>query len=45
MLSADADLRERLGRAARQSAAEFGWQQMVRRHHELYTRLAGESRK
>jgi glycosyltransferase involved in cell wall biosynthesis len=45
LLSADAGLRERLGRAARQSAAEFGWQQMVRRHHELYTRLARESGK
>jgi glycosyltransferase involved in cell wall biosynthesis len=39
-LSSDAELRERIGRAARESALEFSWQQMVRRHHELYTRLA-----
>jgi len=43
-LAADPDLRTRLGRAARQSALQFSWQQMVAKHHELYSRLAGESK-
>ena len=42
-LAADPALRTRLGRAARQSALEFSWQKMVTKHHELYSRLAGES--
>lgn len=33
-------LRESLGRAARRAAASFGWDEMVRRHEELYERIA-----
>jgi glycosyltransferase involved in cell wall biosynthesis len=43
-LAADPPLRARLGRAARESALEFGWEKMVTRHRELYARLDGESR-
>jgi UDP-glucose:(heptosyl)LPS alpha-1,3-glucosyltransferase len=39
-LAADPELRARLGRAARQSALAFGWEQMVSKHHELYVSLA-----
>ena len=42
-LAADPQLRVRLGREARHSALAFGWRQMVRKHHELYSRLAGQS--
>jgi UDP-glucose:(heptosyl)LPS alpha-1,3-glucosyltransferase len=42
-LAADPGLRTRLGRAARESALQFGWEKMVARHHELYAGLAGES--
>jgi glycosyltransferase involved in cell wall biosynthesis len=40
-LAGDPGLRERLGRAARQSALRFGRETMVAKHHELYQRLAG----
>ena len=43
-LAADPELRTRLGRAARRSVLDFSWEQMVTKHHELYERLAGESR-
>jgi glycosyltransferase involved in cell wall biosynthesis len=39
-LAAEPALRERLGRAARQAALEFGWAEMVGAHHELYVRLS-----
>jgi UDP-glucose:(heptosyl)LPS alpha-1,3-glucosyltransferase len=39
----DQDSRARLGRAARESALAFSWQQMVAKHHELYRRLAERS--
>ncbi len=39
-LGADADMRERLGAAARRSALAFSWRRTVREHHELYERLA-----
>lgn len=42
-LAADPDLRRRMGRAARQSALDFGWGRMVDKHHALYSRIAGES--
>jgi glycosyltransferase involved in cell wall biosynthesis len=42
-LAGDPSLRERLGRAARQSALQFGWEKMVAGHHDLYSRLADES--
>jgi UDP-glucose:(heptosyl)LPS alpha-1,3-glucosyltransferase len=41
-LSADAGLRRRLGAGARRSALRFSWTQTVRRHDELYERLAAE---
>jgi glycosyltransferase involved in cell wall biosynthesis len=44
-LAEDPSLRARLGRAARESALEFGWQAMVVRHHELYERLATGARR
>ncbi len=40
-LAADPALRVRLGRAARESALAFSWDEMVAKHHELYMRLAG----
>lgn len=40
-LAGDPQLRARLGRAARESAQGFSWEQMVAKHHELYVRLAG----
>lgn len=43
-LAADRPLRRSLGIAARESALEFGWDQMVSRHHELYERLAASHR-
>lgn len=43
-LGADPALRARLGRAARQSALEFGSERMVLAHHELYLRLADRAR-
>jgi UDP-glucose:(heptosyl)LPS alpha-1,3-glucosyltransferase len=43
-LAADPALRRRLGQAARSSALQFGSEKMVAKHHELYTRLAGEHR-
>jgi UDP-glucose:(heptosyl)LPS alpha-1,3-glucosyltransferase len=42
-LGADPDLRDELGRAARDAALRFSWQAMVAGHHELYVRLAGAS--
>lgn len=45
-LAADPALRMRLGHAARQSALEFGWEEMVTKHHELYVELAaGEAKR
>jgi UDP-glucose:(heptosyl)LPS alpha-1,3-glucosyltransferase len=41
-LAADPALRGRLGQAARQSALAFGWQEMVAKHHQLYSRLSGQ---
>ncbi|HEX3510951.1 MAG TPA: glycosyltransferase family 4 protein [Solirubrobacteraceae bacterium] len=43
-LAADAELRARLGAAARESALGFDSERMVRRYHELYERLAAEGR-
>ncbi|HWG09800.1 MAG TPA: glycosyltransferase family 4 protein [Solirubrobacteraceae bacterium] len=42
-LGADVALRERLGMRARESALAFSWEAMVRKHHELYERLAPAS--
>jgi UDP-glucose:(heptosyl)LPS alpha-1,3-glucosyltransferase len=39
-LAADAELRRRMGDAARQSARRFSWDEMVARHEELYQRLS-----
>jgi glycosyltransferase involved in cell wall biosynthesis len=39
-LAADPALRKRLGEAARQAALPFSWEEMVAKHHQLYTRLA-----
>jgi UDP-glucose:(heptosyl)LPS alpha-1,3-glucosyltransferase len=36
---ADPQLRSRLGRAAREAALEFSWEEMVAKHDELFTRL------
>jgi UDP-glucose:(heptosyl)LPS alpha-1,3-glucosyltransferase len=38
-LAADPALRAAMGRAARESALRFSWEQMVRSHSELYARL------
>ncbi len=35
-LAADPALRQRLGRAARASALDYSWEQMVNKHHQLY---------
>jgi len=43
-LAGDPRLRESLGRAARESALDFGWERMVALHDELYARLAAEDR-
>jgi UDP-glucose:(heptosyl)LPS alpha-1,3-glucosyltransferase len=43
-LAADPLLRERLGRAARESALRFSWERMVAAHHELYERLSAAMR-
>jgi UDP-glucose:(heptosyl)LPS alpha-1,3-glucosyltransferase len=43
-LAEDPDLRERLGRAARESALSYSWRRMVERHHELYVSLAAARR-
>jgi glycosyltransferase involved in cell wall biosynthesis len=40
-LGADPALRERLGAAARRSALDFSWGEMVVKHESLYERLAG----
>jgi glycosyltransferase involved in cell wall biosynthesis len=40
-LAADPALRERLGAAARRSALDFSWGEMVVKHESLYERLAG----
>ncbi len=37
-LAADPATRERLGRAARQAALAFRWEEMVAQHHDLYVR-------
>ena len=37
-LGGDAELRERLGAAARHSALGYSWERMVESHHELYAR-------
>jgi UDP-glucose:(heptosyl)LPS alpha-1,3-glucosyltransferase len=42
-LAADPLLRERLGRAARESALGYSRERMAREHHELYQRLAGRA--
>jgi UDP-glucose:(heptosyl)LPS alpha-1,3-glucosyltransferase len=42
-LGADAELRARLGRAARQSALRFSWENMVAEHQRLYARLASHA--
>ncbi|HXB15568.1 MAG TPA: glycosyltransferase family 4 protein [Solirubrobacteraceae bacterium] len=42
-LGADEALRSRLGAAARQAALGFGWERMVRAHHELFEALAAGS--
>lgn len=39
-LAADPALRRRLGDAARRSALDFSWQEMVVKHHELYASVA-----
>jgi UDP-glucose:(heptosyl)LPS alpha-1,3-glucosyltransferase len=39
-LGADKALRSRLGAAAREAALSFGWERMVRSHHELFEALA-----
>ncbi len=39
-LATDPRLAKRLGEAARQAALGFRWEDMVRRHSELYERLA-----
>jgi UDP-glucose:(heptosyl)LPS alpha-1,3-glucosyltransferase len=44
-LAADPGLRERLGRAARESALAYGSERMVARHRELYARLAAAARR
>jgi glycosyltransferase involved in cell wall biosynthesis len=41
-LAGDAELRQRLGDAARQSALRFSWQRMVAAHSRLYERLLSE---
>ena len=41
-LGRDPALRERLGAAARETALTYTWEQMVRAHHELFTRIAPE---
>jgi len=42
-LGADAELRRRLGAAARESSLRFTAEQMVAEHHDLYRRIAGET--
>lgn len=42
-LSSDSALRRRLGDAARQSALEYSWADMVSKHDRLYSVVAGES--
>lgn len=42
-LGSDPSLRERLGRAARSSALDFSWDEMVARHEALYARLSQPS--
>lgn len=44
-LAADPALRTRLGHAARESALQFSWEEMVVKHHELYLRLARSGRR
>jgi len=39
-LAEDPALRAQIGAAARRAVLEFSWERMVRRHHELYQRLA-----
>jgi UDP-glucose:(heptosyl)LPS alpha-1,3-glucosyltransferase len=41
-LAADPELRARLGAAARASALDYSTERMVRAHHDLYMRLAGQ---
>ena len=43
-LAADPALRIRLGGAARRSALEFSWEEMVAKHHALYVQLVGQKR-
>jgi glycosyltransferase involved in cell wall biosynthesis len=38
-LAADPALRTRMGEAARRSALQYGWAEMVAKHHELYSLL------
>lgn len=42
LLAGDRELRERIGRGAREAVLEFSWERMVSSHHELYERLAVE---
>jgi glycosyltransferase involved in cell wall biosynthesis len=41
-LAEDPGMRRRLGDAARASALQFSWQEMVTRHHRLYAHLAAD---
>jgi glycosyltransferase involved in cell wall biosynthesis len=43
-LASDPALRTSMGRAAREAGLAFRWETMVDKHHELYTRLAADSR-
>jgi UDP-glucose:(heptosyl)LPS alpha-1,3-glucosyltransferase len=40
-LADDADLRARLGAAAREASSQFTWEKMINGYHDLYERLAG----
>ena len=41
LLAGDREMRERIGKGARDAVLEFSWERMVSSHHELYERLAG----
>jgi UDP-glucose:(heptosyl)LPS alpha-1,3-glucosyltransferase len=42
LLAEDRELRERIGKGAREAVLRFSWERMVDSHHELYERLAEE---